>query len=284
MATFLVETSSALDLGLDTRLWRVAPGFGGISGIPAGIHLIYYRQGDMAPTRGKFYHLQEGDRVRWVWNTGEEAFEESESTGINSGRALSRYEKEDYRKWQKWTFAIHDVKDLPFFSSACEMPFKALQLKAEIGLSGHCLTSSMLDKSDILERMHNQLLSEMQISFLAFLYLHSWAGWERWRDSVQLVCCSARFIHTNVQFVEQFIAAIVPCVELCDPEATIDQVTGVNVLQRWLAMLISEGMENEQLKGAASKLKDYLERRLGWCVNEAELCGEDEQPVLVKDQ
>lgn len=284
MATILVETPAALDFGLDTRLWTIEPGFGGICDIPAGIHLAYYRHDDTAPTRGRLYHLQEGDRVKWVWNSGEEAFEESASTDIKAGRALSRYKGEDGEEWQEWTFAIRNVKELPFLSSMSEMPFAALQLKAAAGLSGHRLTSSILDKSDTLEQAHSTLLSEMQVSFLAFLYLHSWSGWERWRDSVQLVCCSARFIHTNGQFVKQFIAAVMPCIALCDPEAMIDQTTGVNVLQRWLAMLISECMEDEQLSGAAGKLKDHLERRLGWCMDEAELCGEDEQPVLVKDQ
>lgn len=75
------------------------------------------------------------------------------------------------------------------------------------GATGAEITEGMLDKTWLLEQLllevyktHDELLGELELSFLCLLIGQNFAGLEQWKTFLELLCCSEKAIlkYTNL--------------------------------------------------------------------------------------
>lgn len=78
------------------------------------------------------------------------------------------------------------------------------------------LTTRNLDKSDFLDHLigeyysgsWNDLLGEMQLSFLLFVLLYSYSALNHWKKLVTILCKSKRILRTNPKITVKFLRAL----------------------------------------------------------------------------
>lgn len=152
----------------------------------------------------------------------------------------------------------------------------------------HSLDSSYkLDT--LLQQMDspNELLGELQFSFVLFLVGHSLDAFEHWKRLVRLLCNCVDALGSRPQFFVDFISVLETQVTEIPEEFLADIVANKNFVYVSLRELFRNLQDacceaDSRLKARGERLARALTTRLGWDFSELELEDDDEAPVVVE--
>lgn len=200
-------------------------------------------------------------------------------------------------EWLRWTSCIRPewllkASSMGLVSVDADQDGEALlrKLLFEIPFDSPFM-DNILDKSALIDRLGGDALLEgLQVSFLLFRLFNSSKALDWWLAALQLACCSERHSRANSQFVTRLFESLLYRINDGDigghlmeipPEFFLDKNSGVglNVVQRWLAMICSDAQE--VIHSEVSEFKKLVSRHLKWSLEEEDLIPEDEQPLIV---
>jgi len=159
------------------------------------------------------------------------------------------------------------------------------------GASPSDVTRMSIDKTTLLEDVlrkefqssNKDLLAELQISFVTFIYGRLFEGFEQWKHLVGLICSSSQSATNHIQLYNDFITVIYFQVQEIPSDFFVDIVTCNNFLTSTLCSLFIHLRQAEvegYLKSKAQKFQQYLTKRFKWNFEEDDL--DDEKPVIVE--
>ena len=154
------------------------------------------------------------------------------------------------------------------------------------------VTRLALDKTPLFEVLLKEkfggstddLLGELQVAFVAFLFGRVFDGFEQWKRLTHLLCSSATTaaaLHPTLY--ADFISVLFFQTREIPEDFFLDIVTRENFLTSTLCSFfvnIDEAQVDADLKSKADKFKIYLTKKFSWNFEEDDL--EDERPVVVE--
>jgi len=162
------------------------------------------------------------------------------------------------------------------------------------------ITAFNFDKSSILEEFifpqygsENDLLGELQYSFILFLILYSYESFEHWKKILQLLCQVDESIEKRKNFFIQFIKVFHHQIEEVPNDFFIDIISGGNnfllfILKSFFE--IAEGHEHlKDLRLEVSKFKSFIEGRFNMSFSISEIpdnneIDDEDNPTLVLEE
>jgi len=186
---------------------------------------------------------------------------------------------------------------LPKMTSVAGTPmrFHAIPKNASIprGATPAEVTRLSLDKTPLFEGIlardyggsTNDLLGELQLAFVVFLFGRVFDGFEQWKRLTHLLCCSAvTAAARHPKLYADFITVLFFQTREIPEDFFLDIVTRENFLTSTLCSLFvnvaDADVTDAVLKSKAEKFKTYLTKKFKWNFDEDDL--EDEQPVVVE--
>ena len=128
---------------------------------------------------------------------------------------------------------------------------------------------------------HNQLLAELQFSFVCFLVGMVYEAFEQWKKLVHLICSCEEYVSENETFYHSFIGLLHFQLKEVPEDFFVDIIARNNFLTNTLSELflnIGESDGSAALKGKAFKFRKHLEKSFQW-----DFVGLDEDsPVIVQ--
>lgn len=111
----------------------------------------------------------------------------------------------------------------------------------------HLLTRMYMDKTDLLELIiekyysgvSEDLLGELQLSFILFICLYSHPSLEQWKALIQLICTSERYLKQNPVFTNGFIRVLYEQLNFAPTDFFEDELSKDNFLRPCLSDLFS---------------------------------------------
>jgi len=145
-------------------------------------------------------------------------------------------------------------------------------------LYGDQVSSSMSDRSHAQE-----VLAELQFSFLCFLVGMNYDSFEQWKQLVILLCsCDAALVESPDLFIA-FISDLYFQMNQVPTDFFVDIVSSNNFLSSCLNTLFTNIKASTdvlpKLKEKAEKFESHVTRKFGWDFNTVP---EDEEPVVVE--
>jgi len=158
------------------------------------------------------------------------------------------------------------------------------------GASPAQLTLAGMDSSGRLLRLMDTMASpedvlrELQLSFVAFLVGQVWAGWERWGALLRLLCHAERLLLQRPQLYAKLLPTLHFQILEVPEDLFVDIVEQENLVAASLGRLFANIADNSAelpraLVARAAKFRQALSKRFGWLFEEEE--GED-APVVVE--
>ena len=130
------------------------------------------------------------------------------------------------------------------------------------------------------------LLGELQLAFVVFLFGRVFDGFEQWKRLTHLLSASAATAAAqHPQLYADFITALFFQTREIPEDFFLDIVTSENFLTATLCTLFvnlasADDVVEASLKAKADKFKTYLTKRFKWNFDEEDL--EEERPVVVE--
>jgi len=179
--------------------------------------------------------------------------------------------------------------------SGTPMRFHAIPKNACIprGATPAEVTRLSLDKTPLFEQILREdfsdvtadLLGELQLAFVVFLFGRVYDGFEQWKQLTHLLCDSAASSAArHPSLYADFITVLYFQTREIPEDFFLDIVTRENFLTSTLCSLFVNVAEADSLdvalKNKAEKFKTYLTKKFKWNFDETDL--DDEQPVVVE--
>ena len=158
------------------------------------------------------------------------------------------------------------------------------------GLSPTEITQCNFDKSCILidllqknfEKKSNDLLGELQFSFISFLIGESLESFEQWRNMLMLVCNCDRALRTHCEFFIKFIPVLYSQVQSLPRDLVQDPFLSGSFITSSLKAFVSL-LDNQELHRAlvsrGEKLRNLIRNEFG--ITEFEMVDDEEAPCIV---
>jgi len=158
------------------------------------------------------------------------------------------------------------------------------------GASPAQLTLAGMDSSGRLLRLMDTMASpedvlrELQLSFVAFLVGQVWAGWERWGALLRLLCHAERLLLQRPQLYAKLLPTLHFQILEVPEDLFVDIVEQENLVAASLGRLFANIADNSAelpraLVARAVKFRQALSKRFGWLFEEE---AEEDAPVVVE--
>jgi A1 cistron-splicing factor AAR2 len=152
------------------------------------------------------------------------------------------------------------------------------------------ITKHNLDRSYQLEQFITQLgaseevLAELQFSFLCFLVGTNYASFEHWKHLVDLLCGCADSLLKHPQLFQDFITDLYFQMVEIPEDFFVDIISQHNFLVRALTNFFENIKETKEvsadLKQKAQRFENCVSKKFGWCF--ADEADEENLPVVVQ--
>jgi A1 cistron-splicing factor AAR2 len=311
----MLDAPTNFKVGIDGVFWTVGPKFRGIKMIPLGLHFISYHllgQGDEAGALTGFLHFfQRKEIIAMRWNShseqmqfleDEEELDRFRANLLDLDRSLGPYplDRPEIFRFQRWS--THITPELlervlpkrhhiitPMAASYHEggpltledLHFSVIPTDKEIArLHG---PAKILDKSHILHQLQpNDLIGELELSFILLLLGHNFEGFEQWRSIVDLLCHCPLHVHHQPAFYLGFMEIMTFQLRECPADFFDSTVASDNRLCQWLQILVDDCLtsENEELVKRSRIFANFIQDRFGWDLLDDLETGED-APTIV---
>lgn len=131
-----------------------------------------------------------------------------------------------------------------------------------------------------------ELLGELQLSFIAFWLAEDYEGFEQWKRVVRLLCSCEELAADEPLFVAKFLTAFSAQLEIAPGDFFVDPLSKNNFLLHALKdlfeILLSDPTVSRELQELACSLRDQVTDRFGCHFQDEYLGWEDEYaPVIV---
>ncbi|XP_018017620.1 protein AAR2 homolog isoform X1 [Hyalella azteca] len=140
---------------------------------------------------------------------------------------------------------------------------------------------------DLIRHLGNEqwLLSELQLSFVVFLVGQSWAGWERWKRLIGLLCSAETLMLRAPHIYSDLMATLHYQIHEVPEDLFVDIVEQNNFLAASLAQLFFNIEDNVAslpalLVQRAQKFRTHLKLRFGWSFDFDD--SDEDAPVVVE--
>lgn len=239
----LLGAPEGLSITVDFNSWTTGPLFKGIKNIPSGIHYITTNL-DQVFGRSGFFIDASKDLNIWQWNDAfnrfDQVFDQDQLSRIKLGiheieLGLGPYPSDLYESWQlhsnylNWNLLqkicpgnstdtvtsssqLSDVADPRLESKSHTIHFTAIDLKHSFpdDIHGELRSKYAMDKSWLLSKLISEnsaqdILGELQLSFLLFILGQFYDGFEQWKILVHLVCNSEQSLEEDPSFFVEFL-------------------------------------------------------------------------------
>jgi A1 cistron-splicing factor AAR2 len=311
------------ELGIDLYSWNTGQKFLGIKMIPPGLHFVYYSatsaEGQTAPRSGFFHVFRRGEVVGRVWEAAAERLLPADDEQVERMRAGlrevdGRLGPFPHKQWSKWVSLSGRVEAtglarlLPGGTVTAASQVSGQEEQEEVGqeelgialtalpsvrhppgCSAGEITQHALDSSfkleQFLEQHSNveQVLVELQFSFLCFLVGQNYDCFEHWKQLVAMMCSCKRAMQKYPQLFLSFMSDLHFQMQEVPEDFFVDIVSQNNFLVKSLADLFANIRENveieDQLQTRAISFENHLSKKFGWDFSE-----EDDEfaPVVVE--
>jgi len=133
--------------------------------------------------------------------------------------------------------------------------------------------------------VESDLLGELQLAFVVFVFGRLFDGFEQWKRMTHLLCCSAASAAArHPRLYAEFITTLFFQTREIPEDFFVDIVTCDNFLTSTLCSLFVNiahaDIDDADLRTKAAKFKMYLTKKFKWNFDEEDL--EDEKPVVVE--
>ena len=311
----MLDTPANFKVGIDGVFWTVGPKFRGIKMIPSGLHFTSYRLSGQGGETGAlsgflhFFQCKEIIAMRWNPHSEEMLFLEDKdeldrfrANIFDLDRFLGPYplDRPEIFRFQRWSTHItlellervlpnkHHVIT-PMAASYHEggpltledVHFSIIPTDKEVARSHG--PSKILDKSHILDQLQsNDLIGELELSFILLLLGNNFEGFEQWRSIVDLFCHCPSHIHHQPAFYTSFMEIITLQLRECPADFFDSTVASDNRLCLWLQLLVGDCLssENEELVKRSRIFANFIQDRFGWDLLDDLETGED-APAIV---
>jgi len=156
------------------------------------------------------------------------------------------------------------------------------------GATPHQITMACLDSSSRLNDLITSLssvdevLSELQLSFIVFLLGHVYSAFEQWKQLVDVICRVRQSLHQQPHFYKSFIRVLHFQLRETPEDFFVDIVSRNNFLTTTLKVffenLVEEEGLDEELVSRGKKFQNHLTKYFSWDFS----YDEDDAPVVVE--
>jgi A1 cistron-splicing factor AAR2 len=157
------------------------------------------------------------------------------------------------------------------------------------GLDPKELTELNLDKSKLLnqilkdnfENKFENLLGELQFSYICFIVGQNFNGFEQWKKILDLICSCDEFWKNNQKNLILFLKALYNQLNTIEDDFFLDEISNSNFLNQLLKNFLDNLFEYEDkdVIFELKKFKNFFESKFK--IKYEELLNEDELPVIV---
>ena len=242
----LLGSPTNLSITFDFYSWTTGPLFKGIKDIPIGIHYITTNL-DQVFGRSGFFIDAANDLIVRQWDESCSSFQ-SVTDQVQLERiylgmheiemGLGRYPSENNESWAmhssfiSWALLqkicpgnltdtvtsssqLSDVADRRLESFSNTINFTPVDLKHSypVGAQGEMRSKYSMDKSWLLAKLikdnsRDEILGELQVSFLMFLLGQFYDGFDQWKIMIHLICNSEERLSHDADFFFRFVGMI----------------------------------------------------------------------------
>ncbi|CAG9324014.1 unnamed protein product [Blepharisma stoltei] len=318
----LLETPPNINLHLDNLALKTGSLFKGVKSIPTGAHYLFYNF-EGGTKSGFFFYAEERKATIKKWDPQTENFskvstedEEIYESNIREFDVLLvEYPNMNYQIWQLLACYINSEvigKIEPIsniisqineeYSTSEENLEKFSIVKGSLfythipksiakpNITPEEITQMNFDKSFILYDLLNKdfqnpenLLGELQFSFLAFLLGDSLESFYQWKNILILLCNCESALLQIPSFFEKFIPAFYSQLQSISQDLFTDDLIGPNFLSSCLRSFLSL-LHNKNLPPSVytrgKKFKKLVKSMLK--ISEFEMCEDEEAPIIVE--
>ncbi len=237
----LLGAPEGLSITLDFNSWTTGPLFKGIKNIPSGIHYITTNL-DQVFGRSGFFIDGSNDLNTWQWIDAlgryDKVTDQDQISRIKMGMheielGLGPYPMNLYESWKLHSnflstnllykicpdnftdtvassSRLSDVAD-PRIQKSPTINFTVIDLKHSfpVGTQGALRSKYAMDKSWLLKKLISsssaeEILGEIQLSFLMFILGQFYDGYEQWKILIHLICNSEQILEEDSGFFTEF--------------------------------------------------------------------------------
>lgn len=319
------DCPAGLEFGIDCITYETGPKFKGISSVPYGMHFLYYSYGGFQ-REGCFMaissHVQllswdrANERFAVIQLTPEaEHMHESEVLSGVLNAHLAPYPQKQHSSWLQLTSSISsmtlqrchcqinsllasDLEDTTIEGLVAQYsPLKRLEAAglADLHASSQpsALTAIGLDRSWLMNRLvahvgcDSEVLGEMQLAFVLFLFLHSRSALGQWKALVLLACSCSSYLEQEMGFVVSLIKVLYHQLKFIPDDFFEDETISKEFfLEHALKALFSclhalQG--NEDVTEHRSRFQKYIEKKFSMDMSQEAVDMEADEAVFVSE-
>ncbi|KAH3743751.1 AAR2 protein [Pelomyxa schiedti] len=134
----------------------------------------------------------------------------------------------------------------------------------------------------------DELLSELQLSYVLFLYTASFSALEQWKEIVKLLCSCQQAIGVHAGFFFNFLCIVQAQLGHAPKDFFVDPLTDSNFLLVCLhdifEVLGDPSMTDPALKSQSTRLLDYVQTKFGVNLMSSDATTIEEAPVVVEPE